>query len=86
MNSDKELREQLEFELDLEPRISPDHICIEVNSGVVMVHGYVCSRFQRELAAKIAKHFGGVHEVIDELEVRLPGSEAHTDVVVAAAS
>jgi osmotically-inducible protein OsmY len=85
MKKDKELKLDVEAELDWEPRIDAAHIGVAVKNGVVTLSGHVPSYAEKYAAEKTVKRVYGVNAVADELEVKLPGSAARTDEDIAAA-
>ncbi len=85
MKSDKELKQDVEAELDWEPQVNAAQIGVAVKNGVVSLTGYVPSFAEKYAAEKTAKRVYGVNAVADELEVKLPGSAVRTDEDIAAA-
>jgi osmotically-inducible protein OsmY len=85
MKTDKGLKQDVEDELDWEPRVNAAHIGVAVTKGVVTLSGHVPSFAEKYAAESAAKRLYGVHAVADELEVKLPGSAIRTDEDIAAA-
>ena len=85
MKTDKELKQDVEDELDWEPRVKAAHIGVAVTNGVVTLSGHVPSFAEKYAAESATKRLYGVHAVADELEVKLPGSAIRTDEDIAAA-
>lgn len=85
MKTDKELKDDVEDELDWEPRVNAAHIGVAVTNGVVTISGHVPSFAEKYAAERTAKRVYGVNAVADELEVKLPGSAVRSDEDIAAA-
>jgi len=85
MKTDMELKQDVEDELDWEPRVNAAHIGVSVKDGVVTLSGHVPSFAEKYAAERTAKRVYGVKAVADELDVKLPGSAVRTDEDVAAA-
>jgi osmotically-inducible protein OsmY len=85
MKSDKELKQDVEDELEWEPRVNAAHIGVSVKDGVVTLSGHVPSFAEKYTAERTAKRLYAVKAVADELEVKLPGSAIRSDEDVATA-
>ncbi len=85
MKTDMELKQDVEDELDWEPRINAAHIGVAVKNGVVTLSGNVPSYAEKYAAERTTKRVYGVNAVADELEVKLPGSSIRSDEDIAAA-
>lgn len=85
MKTDKELKKDVEDELDWEPRVNAAHVGVSVKDGVVTLSGHVPSFAEKYAAERTAKRVYGVKAVADELDVKLPGGAVRTDEDVAAA-
>jgi osmotically-inducible protein OsmY len=85
MKTDKELKQDVEDELDWEPRVNAAHIGVAVTNGVVTISGHVPSYAEKYAAERTAKRVYGVNAIADELEVKLPGSAVRSDEDIAAA-
>jgi osmotically-inducible protein OsmY len=85
MKSDKELKQDVEDELEWEPRVNAAHIGVSVKEGVVTLSGHVPSFAEKYTAERTAKRLYAVKAVADELEVKLPGSAIRSDEDVATA-
>lgn len=83
MKTDKELKKDVEAELDWEPRVNAAHVGVSVQDGVVTLSGHVPSYAEKYAAERTAKRVYGVSAVADELEVQLPGSAVRTDENIA---
>jgi osmotically-inducible protein OsmY len=85
MKSDKELKQDVEDELEWEPRVNAAHIGVSVKDGVVTLSGHVPSFAEKYTAERTAKRLYAVKAVADELEVKLPGSAIRSDEDIATA-
>jgi osmotically-inducible protein OsmY len=84
MKTDKQLKKDVEDELEFEPKINAAHIGVTANDGVVTLSGHVLSYAEKFAAEKAAKRVYGVKAVAEELEVKLPGSAVRSDEDIAA--
>jgi osmotically-inducible protein OsmY len=85
MKTDKELKLDVEAELNYEPQVNATHIGVAVRGGVVSLNGHVGSYAEKYAAERVAKRVYGVNAVADELEVKLPSSAVRDDEDIAAA-
>ena len=85
MKTDMDLKQDVEDELDWEPRVNAAHVGVSVKDGIVTLSGHVPSFAEKYAAERTAKRVYGVKAVADELDVKLPGSAVRTDEDVAAA-
>jgi osmotically-inducible protein OsmY len=83
MKTDTELQQDVMNELQWEPSIEAAEIVVSVRDGVVTLSGYVDSYVKRWAAEKVATRVFGVRAVVEELEVRLPGSLKRSDEDIA---
>src|SRR5690349_3821834 len=81
--TDRELQQDVLRELQWEPSVDAAHIGVAVKNGIVTLTGYVESYAEKYAAEKAAKGVHGVRAVVNDLEVRLPGTSARTDVDIA---
>jgi osmotically-inducible protein OsmY len=79
MKTDTELQQDVMNELKWEPRINAVEIGVAVTNGVVTLSGHVDSFYKKAAAERAAWHVFGVQAVIEEIQVRLPGSLKRTD-------
>jgi osmotically-inducible protein OsmY len=84
--TDAELKRDVEDELKWEPSIDATEIGVAVKDGVVTLSGYVDSYFEKWTAERVAQRVAGVTAVVQNIEVRLPGSSTRTDVDIAKAA
>lgn len=83
MNSDSDIKKNVESELKWDPDVDSTDIAVTVKSGVVTLAGFVPSYSQKLLAETIAKRISGVAGVANELEVHLPSNSEKTDPEIA---
>jgi osmotically-inducible protein OsmY len=81
--TDSELQEDVLHELEWEPSVDAAHIGVAAKDGIVTLSGYVPSYAEKWAAEAAAKRVYGVRAVVNEIEVRLPGSSQRTDVDIA---
>jgi osmotically-inducible protein OsmY len=72
MNSDSDIKRNVEDELRWDPDIDPTDIGVTVKNGVVTLTGFVRSYAQKWQAERDAKRVSGVLAVANDLEVRIP--------------
>jgi len=68
--TDEQIRNDVNFELKWDPKISSPDIAIAVKDGVVTLSGYANSYYEKEAAEKAAKRVYGVRAVANDLQVR----------------
>jgi osmotically-inducible protein OsmY len=86
MKKDSQLQHDVMKELEWEPRIDAAHIGVAAKDGVITLSGSVPSYSEKYEAVKAAKRVYGVKAVVDEIEVKLPGSSERTDTDIAEAA
>jgi len=84
--TDSELQQDVLRELEWEPSVDAAHVGVTAKDGVVSLRGWVPSYAEKFAAEEAAKRVYGVRAVVNELEVRLPGTNERTDEDVAAAA
>src|SRR5258705_8929169 len=84
--TDSQLQRDVMKELEWEPRIDAAHIGVAANDGVITLSGSVPSYWEKYAAVKAAKRVYGVKAVVDEIDVKLPGSSERTDTDIAEAA
>lgn len=86
MKSDKQLKHEVEEELEWDPAVSATEIGVEVTDRVVTLSGHPSS-YAGKLAAEKATHrIAGVKGVVVEMQVRLPQTELRSDADIADAA
>jgi osmotically-inducible protein OsmY len=84
--TDAQLQADVMAELKWDARLQPNEIGVSVKDGIVMLGGYVDSYTKKWAAEERARHVRGVKAVVNEIEVRLPGSSERKDPDIAAAA
>lgn len=56
--------------LAFKPGVAATAINVDTTDGVVTLHGLVDTESERQLAAKVAEDVSGVHDVVNDIEVR----------------
>jgi osmotically-inducible protein OsmY len=85
MKRDDEVRDELESQLDSEPRINAARLSVAVKDGIVALRGHVSSVAEKELAESAAQRLSGVRALANEVEVVPPGSTTRTGHEIAEA-
>ena len=85
MKSDAELQRAVIAELTWDPRIEETEVGVEVDNGVVTLSGTVSSYAKRLAAREAAHRVAGVHDVANDIAVKLPGGLEPTDTEIAQA-
>src|SRR5258708_17363596 len=85
VRSDEEIQRDVLEELKWDSRVQPNEIGVAVKDGIVTLTGWVDS-YLKKIAAEEATHrVRGIKAVVNDIEVRLPGSAERTDADLAAA-
>lgn len=84
MQTDIQLQSEVMEELRWQPGIDAANIGVAVKNGVVTLTGTVPSYTDRYKAEEAVKRIYGVTAVVNNIEVRLPGSTGRTDQEIAA--
>ena len=79
VRSDEEIQRDVLEELKWDARVRPNEIGVAVKDGVVTLTGWVDSYLKKLAAEEDAYHVPGVKAVVNDIEVRLPGSAQRTD-------
>jgi osmotically-inducible protein OsmY len=83
--SDEQIQADVLDELKWDPRVQVNEVGVAVKDGIVTLTGWVDS-YMKKLAAEEAAHrVCGVKAVVNDIEVRLPGSAERTDLDLARA-
>jgi osmotically-inducible protein OsmY len=86
MKTDKQLKQDVERELDWDPAVDPSGIGVEVHNGIVTLAGHLASYSEKLAAEKAVQRVSGSKAVVIELDVRIPHAEQHSDEDIAAAA
>ncbi len=73
MRIDHELQMRVLAELDADYGVDSSHIGVTVRDGIVTLSGHVGSSAEKRAAEIVAGRVAGVHAVIDDLLIELPG-------------
>lgn len=83
--SDEALQGEVMFQLGWDSRVKQTEVGVTVHGGIVTLTGTVDS-YAKKLAAQQAAHrVSGVLDVVNDLEVQVPGDQIHDDNDIAAA-
>jgi len=86
MNSDVQIRNDVQREFAYSPRLKGSAIGVTVQDGVVTMTGTVDSYGQKLEALHAAERIAGVKAVANQIEIRLPGPIECTDTDLARAA
>jgi osmotically-inducible protein OsmY len=84
MRTDSQIQSDVIAELKWQPGVNATEIGVTVKDGIVTLTGTVPSYLERYEAEQAAKRVYGVRAVVNEIEVKLPGSSVRTDEDIAA--
>jgi len=84
MRTDTQLQSDIIEELKWQPDVNSANIGVSVKDGIVTLNGYVSSFAERYEAEQAAKRVYGVTAVVNDIEVKLPGTAKRTDQDIAA--
>ncbi|MFN0109224.1 MAG: BON domain-containing protein [Blastocatellia bacterium] len=83
--SDEELQGEVMFQFGWDSRIKQTEVGVTVNKGIVTLTGTVNS-YAKKLAAQQAAHkVRGVLDVVNDIEVKIPGGKENSDADIAQA-
>jgi osmotically-inducible protein OsmY len=85
MKTDRQLKQDVEEELDYDPAVNAVDIGVEVKERVVTLSGHPSSYAEKIAAEKAAQRVAGVKAVVVEMAVRLPSDDVRTDEDTASA-
>ncbi|WP_298223830.1 BON domain-containing protein [Flavobacterium sp.] len=83
MKTNEVLQQDVEDALLWEPLLDAAEIGVSVKNGIVTLSGIVDNYLKKMQAEKAAKNVAGVKAVVEEIEVRLPGSKFKSDFDIA---
>ncbi len=86
MKTDAELKKDVTDELKWAPNINADAIGVAVKDGIVTLSGYVDSYTEKLAAERSAQGVFGVNAIVQEIKVKLPGSDSRSDEDIAKAA
>ncbi|MBP0590844.1 BON domain-containing protein [Paraburkholderia sp. LEh10] len=85
MKSDRQLKKEVEEELEWDRAVTATDIGVEVADRVVTLSGHPPSFAEKLAAEKAAHRVAGVKAVVVEMQVRLPQKDERTDEDIAGA-
>jgi osmotically-inducible protein OsmY len=83
MNLNSDLQQKVSQELLWDPSLDASHVGVTVKDGIVTLTGYVTSYFEKKVSERIVKRVANVKAVVDELDIKLPGSSERSDLDIA---
>ncbi len=83
--TDEQIHREVLEELRWDARVQPNEIGVAVKDGIVTLTGWVDSYAKKWAAEEAAHRVRGVKAVVNDIEVKLPGSAERTDDEIAAA-
>jgi osmotically-inducible protein OsmY len=85
VRTDEDIQRDVLEELKWDIRVRPNEIGVAVKDGIVTLTGWVDSYLKKIAAEENAHRVPGVKAVVNDIEVRLPGSAERTDADLAKA-
>ncbi len=85
IRTDEQIQTDVLEELQWDSRVQPNEIGVAVKDGIVTLTGWVDSYLKKIAAEEAAHRVRGIKAVVNDIEVRLPGSAERTDADLAAA-
>lgn len=67
---DASITAAVKLALAFKPGVAATSINVDTTDGVVTLHGLVDTEAERQLAKKVAEDVSGVHDVVNDIEVR----------------
>jgi osmotically-inducible protein OsmY len=86
IRSDEQIQRDVLDELKWDARVQPNEIGVAVKDGIVALTGWVDSFAKKWVAERAAHRVHGVMAVVNDIEVRLPGSAERSDEDLALAA
>jgi osmotically-inducible protein OsmY len=83
MATDEAIRNDIQAAIDKRPELRSTPIALTVKEGVVTIGGFVPTLNQKWIVEEIVKNIAGINAIVDELEVRLPGTDHRPDSEIA---
>jgi osmotically-inducible protein OsmY len=83
MRTDSEIQQEVLRELKWDTRVEETDVGVEVDAGVVTLTGTVSSLGKKIAAQQAAHRVGGVLDVANDIEVKVPGSAGRNDTDIA---
>lgn len=86
MKSDKQLKTDIEAELEWEPSINSANVGVAVKDGVVTLTGHLDTYAQQSVVERAVGRVAGVSAIASDIEVRLAPEHVRDDTDIAAAA
>ncbi len=86
MSGDIQLQKSVLDELEWEPTVDAAHIGVAAKDGVVTLTGHVSNYAEKLTAERAARRVKGVKAIVQEIDVKLPSSDARSDEDIAASA
>lgn len=85
MKTDSQIQTDVLQELKWDPSVTHTHIGVAVDQGIVTLSGHVPTYVEKWAAEKAVQRVAGVKAIVENIEVRLPGTLARDDESIAKA-
>lgn len=85
MKTDRQLKHDIEAELEWDPAIQAPHVGVAVDGGVVVISGHFGSHAQRHAVERAVQRVAGVRAIAVEADVKLEPQHQCSDAEIAAA-
>ncbi len=86
MKTDKQIKQDVERELEWDPAVNAAGIGVEVRDRIVTLAGHLGSYSEKLAAEKAAQRVEGVSAVVVELDVRIRDNDKRTDEDIASSA
>jgi osmotically-inducible protein OsmY len=86
MKTDRQIRDEVEAELDWDPSFDSRQVGVAVKNGIVTLSGHVNAFPDRWAAQKAAQSVADVKAIANEIEVKLPFDVKRSDTEIAEAA
>jgi osmotically-inducible protein OsmY len=83
VKSDRELQEEVLQQMCGDSSVNAGEIGVTVHDGIATLTGIVVTCVEREAAEAAALCVSGIHDVANDIQLRVPGYSAHTDADLA---
>lgn len=80
VRTDDQIRQDVNFELKWDPKITSHDIAVAVKDGVVTLSGYAGSYWEKDAAEKAVKRVYGVRAVANDIEVKYSFSRTDPEI------
>lgn len=84
--TDQILQQDIMAELEWKFPLTPSEIGVSVKEGIVTLSGFTDSFYTKREAERITEKIEGVKAIVEQIEVKLPGSSTRTDEDIAKAA